>query len=96
MDTTARDQYNPNTDPIQQNINKCQEMGENYHFNFTNGQCEEWENIPSSGECPCPEGQNECMIDQIYYVCEEEVCPCPEGQILCEIDNVLYDCADYQ
>jgi hypothetical protein len=25
----------------------------------------------TSQECPCPEGQEECIIDEVLYICSE-------------------------
>ncbi|HOZ53280.1 MAG TPA: pilin [bacterium] len=71
QDTTGRDAYNPNNDPIMRDIEECEARGENYVFVLTTGQCEELQSDSNSEECPCPEGQNDCIINDVFYDCAD-------------------------
>jgi len=71
QDTTGRDQFNPDTDPILKDIEECENRGENYRFDLRSGECYELVEDTTPQECPCPEGQEECIIDEVLYICSE-------------------------
>ena len=71
QDTTGRDQFNPDTDPILKDIEECENRGENYRFDLRSGECYELAEDTTPQECPCPEGQEECIINEVLYICSE-------------------------